>query len=123
MHRSGTSFAARSLALLGVSFGDESQLMGPGPDNATGYWENRLLKELDDELLSELGGSWDQPPVLEPGWDSPPLEPYRQRARCPCSTARSGPRRTARAGSLSRTRACRCSCRSGRRFYPSRPPW
>jgi hypothetical protein len=80
MHRSGTSFAARSLALLGVSFGDEAQLMGPGPDNATGYWENRFIKELDDELLSALGGSWDQPPVLDPGWErDPALEPFRAR--------------------------------------------
>lgn len=82
MHRSGTSFAARSLALLGVSFGDEAQLMGPGPDNATGYWENRFVKELDDELLAALGGSWDRPPVLDAGWQHrPELAPFHDRAR------------------------------------------
>jgi hypothetical protein len=81
MHRSGTSFAARVLELMGVSFGDESQLMGPGPDNPTGYWENRYVKELDDELLAHLGGAWDQPPVLADGWEhDPSLSEFRSRA-------------------------------------------
>lgn len=81
MHRSGTSAAARSLMLLGVDFGDPLALMGPGPDNPAGYWENRYLKELSDLLLSELGGSWDRPPVLRPGWqDDDGLDHLRSRA-------------------------------------------
>ena len=81
MHRSGTSFAARLLELLGITFGEPAQLMGPGPDNPAGYWENRFVKELDDELLACLGGSWDQPPVLGPGWQhDPALDDYRTRA-------------------------------------------
>jgi hypothetical protein len=43
--------------------------MAPGPDNPAGYWENRDIKELNDEVLARLGGSWDQPPVLQPGWE------------------------------------------------------
>ena len=27
------------------------------------------MQQLDDELLAYLGGAWDQPPVLEPGWE------------------------------------------------------
>ena len=55
--------------------------MGPGPDNPAGYWENRAVKELDDELLAHLGGAWDQPPLLEPGWAlDPGLDPFRERA-------------------------------------------
>jgi hypothetical protein len=69
MHRSGTSFTARALHLLGVSLGDPDRIMAPGPDNPAGYWENRDIKELNDELLAHLGGSWDQPPVLDPGWE------------------------------------------------------
>jgi hypothetical protein len=81
MHRSGTSFAARALQLLGVSLGDPDQLMAAGPDNPAGYWENRPIKELDDELLADLGGSWDQPPVLRPGWEhDAALDAARQRA-------------------------------------------
>jgi hypothetical protein len=81
MHRSGTSFAAQALELLGVSFGDPALLMLPGPDNPSGYWENRAIKDLDDELLVQLGGSWDSPPVLDPGWElDPSLDDLRSRA-------------------------------------------
>lgn len=66
---------------LGVSMGRSGALMGPGPDNPAGYWEIRALKELDDELLAEVGGAWDRPPVLVPGWEtSPSLDPFRVRA-------------------------------------------
>lgn len=82
MHRSGTSAATRALQLLGVSLGDPELLMAPGPDNPAGYWENRLVRELDDTLLAELGGSWDRPPVLEPGWEHHRgLDPWREEAR------------------------------------------
>lgn len=82
MHRSGTSFVARALSLLGVSLGDERAMMPPGPDNLAGYWEIQRVKELDDEVISHLGGAWDFPPLLEPGWEhDPSLEPFRDRAR------------------------------------------
>jgi hypothetical protein len=81
MHRSGTSFAARALQLLGVSLGEPDRLMAPGPDNPAGYWENRDIKELNDELLAGFGGSWDQPPVLDPGWEQDAsLDSLRARA-------------------------------------------
>jgi hypothetical protein len=67
MHRSGTSFAAYAVRLLGVSLGTVDQLMAPGPDNPAGYWENCDIKELNDEVLARLGGSWDQPLVLHAG--------------------------------------------------------
>ncbi len=82
MHRSGTSLGARAVNLLGVSFGAPEVLMAPGPDNPAGYWEHRGVKELDDELLARLGGSWDQPPVLERGWmDRADLDDLLDRAR------------------------------------------
>jgi hypothetical protein len=81
MHRSGTSFAARALSLLGVSLGDEGAMMPPGPDNPAGYWEIQRVKEFDDELLSHLGGAWDFPPVLAAGWEhAPSLDGFRDRA-------------------------------------------
>src|ERR1700704_4698211 len=81
MHRSGTSFTARALQLLGVSLGSPEGLMAPGPDNPAGYWENRDIKELNDELFAQLGGAWDQPPVLDPGWSlDGRLDPLRTRA-------------------------------------------
>jgi hypothetical protein len=81
MHRSGTSVAARGLEALGVDFGDAAALMEPGPDNESGYWENRHIKEFDDDLFAHLGGSWDRPPVLAPGWEhGPGLAEFRARA-------------------------------------------
>ncbi len=81
MHRSGTSLTAYALQVLGVSLGVRDRLMAPGPDNPAGYWENRDIKELNDEVLACLGGSWDQPPVLDPGWEQDSrLDPLRTRA-------------------------------------------
>ena len=81
MHRSGTSLAARALELLGVSLGSPEGLLPPGSDNPAGYFENKAIQELDDELLAHLGGAWDQPPVLDPGWElDPGLDPFRERA-------------------------------------------
>jgi hypothetical protein len=81
MHRSGTSFTAYVLQLLGVSLGSVDRMMAPGPDNPARYWENRDIKELNDAVLSLCGGSWDQPPVLRPGWEQDTrLDPLRDRA-------------------------------------------
>ena len=81
MHRSGTSFIAGALRYLGVSLGDPDRMLRPGPDNPKGYFEVQSIMQLDDELLAELGGAWDQPPVLDPGWErDAALGPFRERA-------------------------------------------
>jgi hypothetical protein len=81
MHRSGTSFIAGALRFLGVSLGDPARLLKPGPDNPLGYFEVAALVQLDDEVLAHLGGAWDQPPVLDPGWEHDAgLDPFRARA-------------------------------------------
>jgi hypothetical protein len=81
MHRCGTSFMAGALQCLGISLGDPDRLMPPGPDNPVGYFEIESVMEFDETLLGHLGGAWDQPPVLEPGWaQQPGLEPFRARA-------------------------------------------
>ncbi len=81
MHRSGTSLATRALELLGVSLGAPEGLLPPGPDNPAGYFENKAIQELDDELLAHLGGSWDQPPTLIDRWaHDPQLDAFRARA-------------------------------------------
>lgn len=81
MHRSGTSVVAGALAPLGASLGDPGRMLKPGADNPKGYFEIRAVVELDDELLAHLGGAWDQPPVLDPGWEhGPGLAPFRERA-------------------------------------------
>jgi hypothetical protein len=81
MHRCGTSSVAGALRFLDVSLGDPDRMMRPGPDNPAGYFEVQAIMELDDEVLAHLGGAWDQPPVLEPGWEgNPSLDQFRARA-------------------------------------------
>jgi hypothetical protein len=70
MHRSGTSLVARLLAESGVYCGPPEELVAPAPDNAEGFWENIRFLRLNDEVLARLGGSWDRPPPMPPGWAS-----------------------------------------------------
>jgi len=70
MHRSGTSLIARAGNLLGVYLGPDEHLMPPVEDNPTGFWEHKLLGDLNDEILSVLGGSWHEPPAFPAGWES-----------------------------------------------------
>jgi hypothetical protein len=82
MHRSGTSTVARILNLLGASLGPEADLMPAQPDNPKGFWESLTVTQLHDDLLYELGGGWQKPPLLEQGWESrPSLLPALERVR------------------------------------------
>jgi len=72
MHRSGTSAVARVLDLLGVDFGDRADLLGGLHDNPEGFWESLPIVRLDEALLWRAGGSWDDPPWLDDGWESEP---------------------------------------------------
>jgi hypothetical protein len=56
MHRSGTSLVARALSALGVELGDN--LWGPRDDNPTGFWEDRDVVALDEQLLERAGVDW-----------------------------------------------------------------
>jgi hypothetical protein len=81
MHRSGTSFVASALRAFRISLGDPDRLMRPGPDNPAGYYELQSILDLNQEVLAHLGGAWDAPPVLDPGWEhAPGLDPFRARA-------------------------------------------
>jgi hypothetical protein len=81
MHRGGTSFIAGALRFLGADLGAPERMLRPGPDNPKGYFEIQAMTQLDDELLAHLGGSWDAPPVLDPGWEHDRgLAPFRERA-------------------------------------------
>jgi len=72
---------AGAVSFLGASLGDPSRMLKPGADNPKGYFEIQALVLLDDDLLAHLGGAWDQPPVLDPGWEhGAGLAPFRERA-------------------------------------------
>jgi hypothetical protein len=82
MHRSGTSLVARLLNLLGADLGPEEHMIQATSANPAGYWESRGIKEINEEILSRLGGSWLEPPDFPDGWErSPALADLRQQAR------------------------------------------
>ena len=97
-----------------------------GPTTRPGYWENKSIQEFDDELLAALGGAWDHPPVLAPGWEAQPdLGPHSgtgpARSSTPTSPWTAPPPRMPD-GSASRIPGSRCSCRSGAPCSTSGPP-
>lgn len=70
MHRSGTSCLAGSLQQMGLFLGNVSE---ENPHNRKGNRENSLIMELNDKVLSENNGSWDNPPS-EIKWSSQLIE-------------------------------------------------
>ena len=80
MHRSGTSLITKAVQVLGASLGEN--LLPPGPDNPTGFWEDADVMQLNDELLDTLDLRWDIPSVLPlVDFSSEPLKPFRSRIR------------------------------------------
>jgi hypothetical protein len=80
MHRSGTSMVARMLHTCGINVGPEQELAMPAPDNEEGFWENADFVSLNDSLLKQLGGSWDNAPAEPRRWESDELGALRDRA-------------------------------------------
>jgi len=68
MHRSGTSLVTRLLHLCGLYLGPQERIMPASDENPAGYWENLDFVDLNENLLQELGGTWDDPPIIKPGW-------------------------------------------------------
>lgn len=82
MHRSGTSLIAGALQLAGVDLGPEEQLMSPKGDNPKGFFENLDVVQVNDDLLAQLGGSWQDPAPVADGWHLwEDVQIYRQRIR------------------------------------------
>jgi hypothetical protein len=83
MGRSGTSLTTALIGLLGVDLGPtERMLPAAEHDNARGYWEQREIYEINEEILGAFGGTWARPPDLPPGWERyPALAAIRDRAR------------------------------------------
>lgn len=60
MHRSATSLVAKGLYEARVHLGD--RLLGAHASNPHGHYEDIEFIRLNDRLLHEAGGSWDNPP-------------------------------------------------------------
>jgi len=60
MHRSGTSAVAGALSSMGVNFGSREKLIdGHSEVNAKGFWEQRDIVMLNEQLLTAVGSSWE----------------------------------------------------------------
>src|ERR1700722_15554601 len=82
MHRSGTSMVTRLLSHTGIFLAVDADLNPPSSENPDGYWEHVEFVDLNDALLNELGGGWDCPVTLPPGWQALDcLSPLRARAQ------------------------------------------
>lgn len=66
MHRSGTSMVAKLLHNCGLHLGEGGDLLPPSADNLDGYWEHLAFVRLNEALLHELKGAWDNPPPFTP---------------------------------------------------------
>lgn len=82
MHRSGTSMVANLLRRCGLTLGRDDELMGASESNQLGHFEHTGFLEINEALLRHLGGSWDDPPDLKPGWEqAPALDTLLRNAR------------------------------------------
>jgi len=69
------------LNLLGVHLGAEDDLLPANKHNARGFWENKEIYRVSEQVLEALGGDWYRPPELTPGWaHDERLEELRGRA-------------------------------------------
>jgi hypothetical protein len=68
MARSGTSAVTRIINLLGLPVTTDDDMMPANNANPSGFWESEALVKMNDRVLATLGGSWNAPPPLPPGW-------------------------------------------------------
>jgi hypothetical protein len=64
--RSGTSVLTRLLHTLGAA--TPKALLGAGHGNPTGHWEPKALVALNDEILSAMGMTWQDPRPIPRAW-------------------------------------------------------
>lgn len=66
---------------MGIYLGDEGQLIGGDTYNEKGYYENKELSYLAEDVLLALGGNHIRPPFLYPAWEkNAVLDPFRAKA-------------------------------------------
>jgi hypothetical protein len=72
---------ARLLHACGVFLGPEDELNRPSPDNPEGYFESRSFVTLNEDLMAQFGGRWDDPPSFPAGWEfTAAVNPFLERA-------------------------------------------
>ena len=80
MHRSGTSALTRILNIAGCDL--PKTLMKPQRDNVGGFWESQAVMDLNQEILTSAGSSWDDwRPFAQDWYSSAIADEFRERAR------------------------------------------
>ena len=80
MHRSGTSAMAGALQTIGLELGHN--LLEGNRHNPRGYFENREVVDINNDLLAALGAGWDTIVPMEKGWEAAAeLAPFTDRIR------------------------------------------
>jgi GT2 family glycosyltransferase len=59
---------AHLLQVCGLDLGALDELIPATPHNPDGHWEHAEFVRINEELLNQLGGGWDQPPEIESNW-------------------------------------------------------
>ncbi len=59
----------RMLNLCGLYLGEEQDMLPKAADNPEGFWEHVGFFNINEVILSQLGGSWHRPPALPAGWE------------------------------------------------------
>ena len=67
MHRSGTSALAEACYRAGFSIADD-RVADDSQVNSRGFWEDRLVVELNEQILETLGLHWSSVSPLPPDW-------------------------------------------------------
>lgn len=62
---------ARLLHACGAFLGPEEELDRPSPNNPDGYFESRDFVTLNEDLMAQFGGRWDDTASFPTGWGSP----------------------------------------------------
>lgn len=68
MHRSGTSAVTGVIDAVGIQASRPEDRMPPRQWNPRGNYESASLSRFDEKLMHHLGGEWQAPPKLGPGW-------------------------------------------------------
>ena len=69
MHRSGTSVVTQLCQCMGGYLGEEDELITASKDNPDGYFENKDITCIDDEILHLAGREWYSLGMLEADYD------------------------------------------------------
>ncbi len=81
MHRSGTSATTGALECLGVQLG-KKLYSGHSGINPKGYFEHSDIADTNEDVLLNMGSSWDDILPKEEGWwKKPELDPYAEKIR------------------------------------------